>query len=112
MTYFDPKIYNYNNLKKKDQLIIDDIMQFGFMPVVNSEYDLHYDLKSENTLSKMVAEIKLSALKEAEQHIVYDVIELIVSIIEKYEEQVEEKDCDYLDGCQVWEEYGANSDTD
>lgn len=84
MTYFNPKIYNYSNLKKEDQKIIDIIL-------MTMDNCLHVE-KFEDDITifeKMKNEIAEAAVREIKDNIYKFIISLIVSTIDAYEETYE-----------------------
>lgn len=92
MTYFNPRIYNYHNLKKRDKNVVDG-MVYLIDSLENMEAD-HVGYEDETTLDKIQNEIALETLREAQERLKCDIVEFMVSMIETYDEEVEEIDTD------------------
>ena len=108
MTHYNPKIYNFSNLENKDKNII---MATLWSPetLAALEFDYKTDGKS-TTLEKIRSEIAREVLAEAEERIVSDAIQMMVSMIDRYDHDMNEIDTtDYLYGL---EEYSFTYDDD
>ena len=100
MTYFNPRIYNYHNLKEEDKKVVD-----GMIYLVDSLENMEADYlgyEDETTMEKIQNEIALETLQEAQERLKYDIAEFMVAMIENYDEDVEEIDTDnYFYGCPL-----------
>lgn len=92
MSYYNPRIYNYSNLKPEDKRFI------YAMSLMVEGLELHecdYLIEDEcSTLERIECEIAQEVLKEAEEYLKADMREFIVAIIDGYEEDVPEVDTD------------------
>ena len=80
MTYFNPRINNYHNLKKRDKNVVD-----GMVYLIDSLENIEADYVSyedETTLGKIRNEIAIETLKEAQERLKLDIVEFMVSMIE------------------------------
>lgn len=108
MAHYNPKIYNFSNLENKDKNIIL-AMLWSLETLEALEFDYKDDGKS-TTLEKIRSEIARDVLAEAEERIVSDAVQVMVSMIDRYDQDVDEIDTtDYLYGL---EEYSLSYDDD
>lgn len=108
MTHYNPKIYNFSNLENKDKNIIL-AMLWSLETLEALEFDYKDDGES-TTLEKIRSEIARDVLAEAEERIVSDAVQVMVSMIDRYDQDVDEIDTtDYLYGL---EEYSLSYDDD
>lgn len=93
MTYFNPRIYNYSNLKAADK----DLIDFA-LTVLEAEAEIDFgDFESE-ALEKFAEKVE-SSLIEGQ---LMNIMDHIVGIIDGYGEAVEEKDTnDFFFGCEL-----------
>lgn len=92
MTYFNPRIYNYHNLNDEDRYVVNAMIYLvESLESAEADYDL-YD--NETTLDKINSEIVIETLQEAQERLKNDIVEYMVTRIEKYEDDVAEIDTD------------------
>lgn len=117
MTYYNPKVYNYSNLKDKDKEIIDCICITALDAVENAIVEKEDELVDEEViLEKIRLQSEISALIEVEQNIQLEMIELMVSTIEHYPEEFQDEDLkntdDHFYGCPYFTEKVDGLDND
>lgn len=103
MTYYNPKIYNYSNLNKRDQEKLNDMI-FWLMNEVErkcEELDSISNDKKESLQERLKAEAQLEAVQNLFDDLKIQLIEYIVNAIDNDErEDIESIDTmDYLYGC-------------
>lgn len=88
--YFDPKIYNYSNLTKEDRRIIDYMMDFTLSSIdaMYNDYDMELRV-NDNILNSIRFEERIIALKEVYENFIGNVIDLMVSMIDNYPDEIE-----------------------
>lgn len=98
MSFYNPKIYNYKNLIKDDKCIVDAIaMCIQGLEDMKCDYAIRKDKKM--ILEQIESEIALETLDRAIERQCMDLIELMVSWIDAYEQDVEEIETDnYFEG--------------
>lgn len=88
MTYYNPKIYNYKNLKEKDRLIAAGMI-YQYMVAKDAMQILKWDTATALTIASDDIQVCL----------ISEIIEFMVSAIDSYEEEVEIVDTDdYAEG--------------
>lgn len=94
MTYFDPRIFNKENLKEKDLLEL----QYYYDTVMNCIENALWDSKllasrgGIPSISKMANEIVDKFVKELKFDIAMAFNDNIVAIIDNYDEEIEERE--------------------
>lgn len=89
MSYFDPKIYNIQNLKKEDQKEINFWRELVHNEAENFIFDAEISRKTENdTLKKIHAEITDQIMTDFLKNFEYKVVDVIVSMIDGYSDDV------------------------
>lgn len=102
MSYYRPEIYNYENLKESDKNLIKFMLETTRCALNNAYYGDEYCSDDGSTLSKIRMEERKSALKDAWEQYQYSIVDLIVSTIDDYEDEVPELKTDnYFYGCDV-----------
>lgn len=104
MTWYNPKIYNYKNLKEKDQNTFNDMIFFMVNEVENKL--AYYDSEARNERltikTQLEAEIKVEVVSEVLRELQAQLVEYLVNIIDNYEEDIEEIETDdYFIGCPL-----------
>lgn len=87
MSYFDPKIYNKNNLHEADKKELDYWESVFINLIENTLFDFEC---GEGTLGKIKKEVAEEFSKELRTQLGYELQENVVSIIDAYEEDIEE----------------------
>lgn len=97
MSYYNPKIYNYSNLKPEDKTIIRAMVwMVDSLQSIGDDYLL---TEEESTLEKIKCEIALETILDAKEKLTFEIIEHIVAFIDDYEEEIEPIETDnYLYG--------------
>ena len=99
MSYYNPKIYNYANLHREDQLTVD-VMNWAIDAVENMEID-YRPTEDSSIMEKMCDEIALEVVAEVEEQLMHEIIEFIVMTIDSYDHDVDEIDTtDFLFGME------------
>ena len=98
MTYFNPRIFNYQNLNKQDKIIVNWLI-YLVESLENMEYD-YSDDEDCTTLEKVKNEIAIETLHEAQDRLKSDIVDFMVSSIDEYEGVVNDVNTDdYFYGC-------------
>lgn len=94
MTYINPRIYNYSNLKPEDQWTIKAMVNL-VGDLDNLEYDYDPDREA-STLEKIEGEIAVRTLRGAQEYLKQSIVDWIVAFIDNYENEyeIEDKDTD------------------
>lgn len=104
--YYNPRIYNYSNLKDEDKKVVDYLLLMSErMEDLEDAENMDADF-SDTTYEKIQHEIRAGAYNDAVDEIIMFIIEIMVSMIENYDEDVEELDThDFFVGCPYKEDY-------
>ena len=89
----DPRIYNFKNLKLKDQVVVASQFKI-FLLVKKEKEDLKEAAKKQTSLTKFLYEVAIEELDEVEEKIKDTIIQTIVSFIENYDFFVKELETD------------------
>lgn len=89
---YNPRIYNYSNLKKEDQIIVD-YMIYLTDSIEEMKYDYDTDMNTSH-LEKIFNETAVEVVDEVIERVIEEILEFIVSTIENYDEDIEEIDTD------------------
>ena len=99
MSHYNPRVYNYSNLKDEDRRMVN-----GFIYMMNSVENMKDDFEMDveiEFLKKPFYQTAELVIDQAIQHMANDIVEFIVSTIDGYDEEVEEYDTDdYLYGLE------------
>lgn len=99
MSYYNPRVYNYANLHRDDQMTVD-VMNWAIDAVENMEID-YQPTDESSIMEKMCDEIALEVVAEVEEQLMHDIIEFIVMTIDSYDHEVDEIDTtDFLFGME------------
>lgn len=104
MTYINPRIYNFSNLKPEDQLTITMMMDL-VGDLENLEYDYEPGREA-STLEKIEGEIAVNTIREAQDYLESSIVDWMVSIIDNYEDEYEIEDKDTDDYFYGLEQHG------
>lgn len=92
MSYFDPEIYNYENLRPEDKKHLDiydaavrDTLNKDF--IVDDMMGLGLDPEEDSTIDKIRREVAEEVFGHIEQYLAIQRLELIVSIMDGYQEE-------------------------
>lgn len=89
MTYYDPKIYNFKNLKDKDKLIVAGMFyQYLIAHEALKDYE-EANETSQTLFQEMKNTNAVDTTKELIKKLGTEIIDYIVSTIDSYEEDVE-----------------------
>jgi len=92
MSYYDPKIYNYENLKPEDKKLLD-IYDMAVQDALNKDFiiddmmGLGLDPEEDSTIDKIRREVTEEVFEHIEQCLGIQRLELIVSIMDGYPEE-------------------------
>lgn len=92
MTYFNPKVYNRENLKEKDKHELDFYFRMVMNAIYNAEFDSKVTYELSPTLKKIKGELIEEFAKEVKEQIAITWDEIVVTMIDEYEEDVEERE--------------------
>lgn len=106
MTYIDPKVYNYKNLKDKDKDTFDNMVYFCYEQIEHEINEIEFNAEYENTVqARMNAEIQKEALINLSDRMQSSLVDYLIYTIEHYEEDITSNDSEhYFDGCRFFEE--------
>lgn len=88
MSYYNPKVYNKQNLKEADRKELDYYYEKIFACIDNVVED-HYEYSNIEELKKVEQNVIHKFCEELKDYIGYDWQEDVVSIIDEYEDEYE-----------------------
>lgn len=95
MSNYNPKVYNYSNLKDEDKKLIRMMLSMVDSTMeVMEEFELQKEYEDETILNKIAFEERGIGADEARRSMLYDIVEEIVYLIDNYDEEVSEKETD------------------
>lgn len=87
MSYFDPEIYNEDNLKEQDKREIQFWRDSFLMDIDNALKDVCGFGENDKTLDKIKREIIEEYIEALKVRVEYSVNDVIVSIIDNYDDE-------------------------
>lgn len=98
MTFYNPRIYNYANLKKEDKLMVR-----GMIAMIKDIDDLCDDDEPSTIFEKMHAGIKKEVVNDIKEDMCHSIIDQIVACIESYDDDDEVQEFDTFDYFYGWD---------
>jgi len=88
MSKYNPRIYNYYNLKEEDKTYIN--AKAEVISSLEAEQHEYFYIGEPTVLEKMFVETAQEVLNHVKKSLIRDLVEFIVVTIDSYEEDVEE----------------------